>query len=121
MFNFIKAIFRSHPADHASEAKVMTSPVHRMQFSFLDKYELTYDNSLVFTGGFVNANDHLSAGDKLVIPATKRHPAYTLTVNGPYWQAGNGVSSMAIKFTTADEREKLSRCDFSNEIFYVEG
>ncbi|MEO5583365.1 MAG: hypothetical protein ABIR66_11785 [Saprospiraceae bacterium] len=91
-----------------------------IQFSFLDKYKLSYDNILVFTGGLLNVNDEIAMGKKLTIPSTQKHSAFVLKINGPSWQTSRGISSIAIKFDSIEERETLANCDFSNEIFYIE-
>lgn len=120
ILNFVKGFFKagSHPA--VLTPKTVASSPQMIQFSFLDKYILSYDNILVFTGGLLKLNDKIAMGKKLTIPSTQKHSAFNLKINGPVWQTAGGTSSIAIKFNSVQEREAMANCDFSNEIFYIE-
>lgn len=118
-FSFMKG---SSKAGSHQKAPPVQPPVppQVLQFSFLDKYKLSTDDTLVLTGALSNTNDTIESGKKLTIPATKRHPAFSLVINGPHWQTANGMSSMVIKFSSPKEKETLAACDFSGEVFYIE-
>ncbi len=120
ILNFIKGFFKtgSHPT--VSTVETIVSSPQMIQFSFLDKYKLSYDNILVFTGSLLKFNDTIEMGKKLTIPSTQKHSVFHLKINGPSWQTSGGTSSIAIKFNSIEERETLASCDFSNEIFYIE-
>ena len=120
ILNFMKGLFKGNSHSKVPVVETIVSSPKTIQFSFLDKYELSLDNILVFTGGGLNSNDKIGFGKKITIPATHKHSAFVLTINGPCWQTSHGISSIAIKFNSPAEREKLASCDFSNEIFYVE-
>ncbi len=120
IFNFMKGRPKSGSHQKGSFETTSVSLPQIMQFSFLDKYKLSADNMLVFTGGLLNSNDQIESGKKLTISATQKHPAFSLELNGPHWQTAHGLSSIAIKFNSPEERETLACCDFSNETFYIE-
>lgn len=120
ILNFIKGFLKAGSHSSVSPGKSIVSSPQMIQFSFLDKYKLSYDNILVFTGGLLKFNDTIEMGKNLTIPSTQKHSAFHLKINGPSWQTSGGTSSIAIKFNSIEERETLASCDFSNEIFYIE-
>ena len=119
ILNFMKGFFKAGSHPRVSTPETIVSSPQRIQFSFLDKYKLSFDNILVFTGGLLKLNDNIAMGNKLTIPSTQKHPAFDLKI-GPSWQTSGGTSSIAIKFNSIEERETLANCDFSNETFYIE-
>jgi hypothetical protein len=120
ILNIMKGLFKGGSHQKASPARPTVSAPQVMQFTFLDTYKLSVDDTLVFTGVLSDSNGKIESGKKLTIPATQKHPAFTLEINGPHWQTAHGISSIVIKLNSPAEREKLSGCDFSNEIFYIE-
>ena len=120
ILNFMKGFFKAGSHPRVSTIKTIVSSPLMIPFSFLDKYKLSYDNILVFTGGLLKLSDKIAMGKKLTIPSTQKHSAFNLKINGPSWQASPGTSSIAIKFNSIEERETLASCDFSNEVFYIE-
>ena len=119
-FNFMKGLFKTGSRQKAPPVQPKVNAPKAMQFSFLDKYKLSTDNILVFTGSLSDPNDKIESGKKLTIPSTQKHPAFTLEINGHHWQTANGMSSIAIKFNSPGENEKLAACDFSHEVFFIE-
>ncbi len=119
ILDFLKGIFKTGSHRKVSTVETIVSSPQMIQFSFLDKYKLSNDNILVFTG-LLKLNDKIALGKKLTIPSTQKHSAFVLKINGPFWQTPQGISSIAIKFNSIEERETLANCDFSNEIFYIE-
>ncbi len=120
ILNFMKGFFKAGSHPRVSTVETIVSSPQMIQFSFLDKYKLSYDHILVFTGLLLKFNDKIAMGKKLTIPSTQKHSAFVLKINGPCWQTSQGRSSIAIKFNSIEERETLANCDFSNEIFYIE-
>ncbi len=120
ILNIMKGLFKGGSHQKAAHAATTVSTPQVMQFTFLDTYKLSVDNTLVFTGVLSDSNGKIESGKKLTIPATQKHPAFTLEINGPHWQTAHGISSIVIKLNSPGEREKLAGCDFSNEIFYIE-
>ena len=119
-FNFMKGSSKAGSRQKAPPVQSMVNAQPPMQFSFLDKYKLSADDTLVITGIISNTSDQIEPGKKLTIPATQKHPAFNLVINGPHWQTAHGMSSIVIKFNSAGEKESLAACDFSGEVFYIE-
>lgn len=120
ILDFLKGVFKTGSHRKVSTVETIVSSPQMIQFSFLDKYKLSNDHILVFTGRLLKLDGKISMGKKLTIPSTQKHSAFVLKINGPSWQTPQGISSIAIKFNSIEERETLANCDFSNEIFYIE-
>jgi hypothetical protein len=120
ILNFTKGFSKPAPKVNLSniEGKIVAQQL--IQFSYQDKYKLSFDNSLVFTGRLLNPNDTIEIGKNITIPLSAKHSAFTLKINGQPWQTAQGVSSIVIKFKSEEEREIIAGCDFSKEIFYIE-
>lgn len=120
IFSFAKSFSKPAPLVNVSNIEGKMVAQQLIQFSFQDKYKLSFDNSLVFSGRLLNPNDTIEIGKNITIPLSAKHSAFTLKINGQPWQTAHGVSSIVIKFKSQEEREIIASCDFLNEIFYIE-
>jgi len=120
LLNFIKGILENK--NHRDERGLIESGATSFklrQFTFQDKFEMSFDNALIFTGHFIDDSHKKGLGKTLYIPLSEMHSAYTLKITGQSMSI-EGVHSFIIRFNSDEERKVVASCDFSGEIFYVE-
>lgn len=93
---------------------------HLRQFVYGNKFKLSFDNTLVFTGNFPDGLKLSLLGKNLYIPLTPMHPAFTLKITGFAWPGLNEMDSVRIEFPSAAACEAVASFDFTGEIFYID-
>ena len=90
------------------------------EFIYEDKFKMSFDNVLIFTGQFENSSGTNLIGKNLYIPLTERHPAFTSIITRQSWKNSAEVSSLMIQFNSEEEREVVASCDFTGDVFFVD-
>lgn len=90
------------------------------QFAYEDKFKMSFDNVLIFTGRFINSSLRPIVAKTLYIPLTEKHGALTFKIIGQSFSNLDESLALRIKFNSKEERDAVANCDFLNDIFFVE-
>jgi len=82
------------------------------------KFEMSFDNVLIFTGRFTNSPPRHNICNTLYIPLTEKHEALTFKIIGQSFSNLDESIALRIQFSAKEEREAIANCDFLNDIFF---
>lgn len=90
------------------------------QFAFSEAFCLSFNNSLAFTGTFIDHSRGSVIGKQLFIPLSEKHQALTFIITSTSFSKSNELDSLIVYFESIEERDLIAKVNFSNEIFFVE-